>query len=295
MSSISRPKPFVNAIGPVTEADLHRPAREGRQIRGQRHPLETAGAGDALAEVLLVGIRGRGKIGRHEMRRAAIDDDQVRVVPISLDVVLNLRAECGRTARQRHGTQHRIVEQRAAAAVIESIARIRSDDVVRQHCDQCLSLSRVVSRRAQLVLRLLARVRDLILQPAELHFFPRAHVHRLAADVDLAVAAVRSPKTSASRSRSNCRRHSCRTDRASRGRDRTRARTRRHRRSRARPCNRRPSNCCYRCVRRRPCWRQARAVRPGCSTRTSDGSRSPRHLAAPPPTSSPMPAWTAWK
>ncbi len=48
-------------------------------------------AGDSLAEVLIVGILGRGEVRRHERCRGAVDDYQIGVVPIGFNVILNLR------------------------------------------------------------------------------------------------------------------------------------------------------------------------------------------------------------
>ena len=211
-------------------------------------------------------------------------DLEVREVEADLDVVPHLRREGHRPGGERHLPRHLGREVVRGARVVEVRARVGRPDVardvlVRQQNEHTLGLLRVVLRRPELVLGLLAGAGDLVVQPPELELVPCAHVRRGACRGRRSACRT-SPATSVSTRRSSSLRRrccpTCRTRPAGRGRARTRARTRRHRRSRARSCSRRSSSSCCRSAHPGNRAARRRRARPESrgSTRTSGATRS---------------------
>ena len=136
---------------------------------------------------------------------------------------------------------------------------------------------------------------DLVVEPAELELLPRAHVagrraDRVGAVVEPRAAAHQGPEAGAVVAAVRCRR-----GRAGRGRGRTRGRRRRGRRSRARSCSRRSRCRCYRSG-MPPSLLPSGPTLPAPVELTYQRCDQIASVpCAPPPASSPSPAWMAWK
>ena len=190
-----KPVPAGVRVRPVAEADRHRLAGERRQVGGQVDPGPTGRAGDPVPEVLTVRVGVRRPV---RCDRRAVDR-QVRVVPVGLDRVLHLRRQLDR-ATGSVTDRSSCCRDRRPRRSSRSSPRRRAPRSTVVTCLFGSSTNRPCAcfvfdvGRAELVLGLRARDRDLVVEPAELELLPGTHVDRLRADVHGAVVAVRAAR-----------------------------------------------------------------------------------------------------
>ncbi len=155
----------------------------GREIGSQIHPLAFARARNPFAKVLTVGIGIRGEIG---VDRLTIYR-QIGVIPIQLDLVPDFGRQGDSAGGQCDLARHGVVEVVTGTGMVKVTTRVWSTNLevhlfIRQENQQMLHICGVVLCRTKVHGRVLAKIDDGQIGPAQEYLLKGAELYGLGAN-----------------------------------------------------------------------------------------------------------------